>query len=115
MRRQIETFCLKGCIHKLTDADNDNLQEILQSLILACKSGKLTIIADKDLALHRYLVRRASDELETVWLGITSRLLMDYSRIDQLDEVIHEHSAIVNAVARRDLEAAQKALIANII
>lgn len=115
MRRQIETFCLKICIRKLNDADNDNLQEILQSLTLACKSGKLTVIANKDLALHRYLVRRASDELEAVWLGITSRLLMDYSRIEKPEEIITEHAAIVDAVTSRNLKAAQKALIANII
>ena len=115
MRRQIETFCLKICIRKLNDADNDNIQEILQSLTLACNSGKLTVIANKDLALHRYLVRRASDELEAVWLGITSRLLMDYSRIEKPEEIITEHAAIVDAVTSRNLKAAQKALIANII
>ena len=115
MRRQIETFCLKQCIAKLNQADDDNLQEILQSLTIACQGGKLSIIADKDLALHRYLVRRSSHELETVWLGITSRLLMDYSRIEHLEEISHEHAAIVEAVKNRDLKAAQKALIENII
>ena len=99
----------------LTKEDDENLLEILQKLTRACKLGKFCDIADMDLALHRYLVRRASIELEAVWLGITSRLLMDYSRIDQLDEIIREHDAIVQAVSDRDIEAAQKALIDNII
>jgi DNA-binding GntR family transcriptional regulator len=115
MRRQIETFCLNQCIKQLDQADDENLQEILQRLTGACNLGKLCDIADMDLALHRYLVRRASLELEGVWLGITSRLLMDYSRIDQLEEIISEHAAIVEAVTNRDLKGAQKALIANII
>ena len=115
MRRQIETFCLEQCITELDQVDDDNLQEILQRLTIACKGGKLSDIADNDLALHRYLVRRSSHELEAVWLGITSRLLMDYSRIEQLEEIINEHAAIVAAVKKRDLKSAQKALIENII
>ena len=115
MRRQMETFCLQKCMCQLTKEDDENLLEILQKLTRACKLGRFCDIADMDLALHRYLVRRASIELEAVWLGITSRLLMDYSRIDQLDEIIREHDAIVQAVSDRDIEAAQKALIDNII
>jgi DNA-binding GntR family transcriptional regulator len=115
MRRQMETFCLRKCMDQLDKDDDDNLQEILQRLTRACKLGKICDIADTDLALHRYLVRRASLELEAVWLGITSRLLMDYSRIDQFEEIIYEHAAIVQAVSDRDAEAAQKALIENII
>ena len=40
---------------------------------------------------------------------------MDYSRIDQFDEIVAEHIAIVEAVRKRDFMAAQKALNANII
>ena len=61
------------------------------------------------------LVRRASGELEAIWLSITSRLLMDYSRIDRLVEIVSEHEAIVNAVKNRNLKSAQRAINANII
>jgi DNA-binding GntR family transcriptional regulator len=60
-------------------------------------------------------VRRASRELEGVWQSIASRLLMDYSRIDRLDQIVAEHEAIVLAVKKRNLKAAQKAINANII
>ncbi len=115
MRRQMETFCLDHCINNFTKADDKQLKAILNRLILACNRGSLSAIAANDLALHRHLVRRASYELEAVWLGITSRLLMDYSRIDELDEIVTEHAAIVEAVCNRDLKGAQRALIANII
>ena len=115
MRRQMEIFCLNQCIHKLTKADDKQLQAILTRLTLACDCGRLSAIADNDLSLHRHLVRRASYELESVWLGITSRLLMDYSRINELDEIVIEHAAIVEAVCNRDLKGAQKALLVNII
>ena len=115
MRREMETFCLGQCINQLNEADDEQLESILSELTRACERGDHSAIADCDLALHRYLVRRASNELEAVWQSITSRLLMDYSRIDRADEIIAEHLAIVVAVKKRDFKASQKALHANII
>ncbi len=115
MRREMESFCLERCMDRLTDHDDEQLEGILVDLKRACARGDMAAIADTDLALHRYIVRRASGELEAVWQGITSRLLMDYSRIERLDEVVREHEAIVNAVRARDMDAAKKALSRNII
>tara|TARA_B110000495_G_scaffold187328_1_gene186653 strand:- start:779 stop:1087 length:309 start_codon:yes stop_codon:yes gene_type:complete len=99
----------------LTEADDEQLEGILAELTRACERADLSAIADNDLALHRYLVRRASRELEGVWQSIASRLLMDYSRIDRLDQIVAEHEVIVRAVKKRNLKAAQKAINANII
>ena len=115
MRREMETFCISQCIDQLTEADDEQLEGILAELARACKRRDLSTIADCDLALHRYLVRRASSELEAVWQSITSRLLMDYSRIDRFHEIVAEHEAIVAAVKKRNLNTAKKALHANII
>lgn len=115
MRREMEIFCLGQCIEQLTAADDEQLEGILADLTRACKRADLSAIADCDLALHRYLVRRASSELEAIWQSITSRLLMDYSRIDRFDQIVTEHEAIVRAVKQRELKSAQKAINANII
>jgi DNA-binding GntR family transcriptional regulator len=115
MRREMETFCIGRCMEHLTEADDEQLEGILAELTRACERADLSAIADNDLALHRYLVRRASRELEGVWQSIASRLLMDYSRIDRLDQIVAEHEVIVRAVKKRNLKAAQKAINANII
>lgn len=115
MRREMETYCLKRCLDQLNEADDEQLEGILAELTHACEREDIRAIADCDLALHRLLVRRASGELEVIWQSITSRLLMDYSRIDRFDEIIAEHKAIVSAIKHRDFEAAQKALQENII
>ena len=115
LRREMEGYCLAQCLGRLTEADDEQLEGILAALTRACAKGDFSAIADCDLALHRYLVRRASGELEAVWQSITSRLLMDYSRIDRLDEIVAEHEAIVKAVKRRNLKAVLKAINANII
>ena len=115
MRREMEIFCLGQCIDQLTEADDEQLERILAELTRACAKGDLSAIADCDLALHRTLVRRASGELEAIWLSITSRLLMDYSRIDRIVGIVAEHEAIVKAVKNRNLKSAQRAINANII
>ena len=115
MRREMETHCLGQCIGQLTEADDVQIEEILTALSHACTRGDLSNIANCDLALHRYLVLCASSELEEVWQSITSRLLMDYSRIDRFDEIVDEHKAIVDAIKQRNFNAAKKALQENII
>ena len=115
MRREMELFCLKQSFDTLTEADDEQLEGILGDLSRACERGNLSAVADSDLALHRFLVRRASPALEAVWLSITSRVLMTYSRINRFDEIVAEHTSIVQAVRERNLVAAQNALIANII
>jgi DNA-binding GntR family transcriptional regulator len=115
MRRQMETYCLGQCMENLTPNDDQMLDVILAELSRACDSGDFGLIAQRDLALHRFLIRRSSKELETVWQSITSRLFMDYSRIQDLSEVVAEHQAIVNAIHDRDLPKAEAALNANII
>ncbi len=115
MRRQMETYCLGQCMATLTSDDDQMLDVILAELSRACDTGDFGLIADRDLALHRFLIRRASRELETVWQSITSRLFMDYSRIQDLSEVVAEHEAIVNAIHDRDLAKAEAALHGNII
>ena len=115
MRRQMETYCLGQCMDTLTEDDDQMLDVILAELSRACETGDFGLIADRDLALHRFLIRRASRELETVWQSITSRLFMDYSRIQDLSEVVAEHEAIVNAIHDRDLARAEAALNGNII
>ena len=115
MRREMEGYCLAQCLDRLTEADDEQLDGILAALTRACAQGDFSAIADCDLAMHRYLVRSASSELEAIWQSITSRLLMDYSRIDRFDQIVSEHEAIVEAVKQRDLKSAQQAINANII
>ncbi len=40
---------------------------------------------------------------------------MDYTRCECYDEVVQEHTSIVEAVINRDLESAHQAILKNII
>ena len=72
-------------------------------------------VAESDLSLHRHWVARASLNLEPIWLGLSVRILMKYSRLDSFEESIEEHEKIVNAIIRRDRVGAVNALTENII
>ncbi|MBT5322608.1 MAG: FCD domain-containing protein, partial [Verrucomicrobiales bacterium] len=79
-----------------------------------CRRADLSSITEIDLAMHRYWVNRASKELESVWLSITVRMLIAYTLLEDYMQCYQEHAAIVEAIIRRDLKAAKRAVNENI-
>jgi DNA-binding GntR family transcriptional regulator len=67
------------------------------------------------LALHRYWVAQASPHLESTWIGLSVRMIMKYSRLENYEQSITEHSRIVNAILNRDVEKAIYYLGENIL
>ena len=97
-----------------TQEDDGNLNRLQRILSVACEQKDLKAITETDLAMHRYWVSKASKELESVWLGITVRMLIAYSQLNNYMQCSLEHAAIVEAIACRDLSASKKAVQLNI-
>ena len=114
LRREIEIHSLEITLSSWTKEDDCNLNRLQHILSGACEQQDLKVITETDLAMHRYWVSKASKELESVWLGITVRMLIAYSQLDNYMQCSLEHAAIVEAIARRDLSAAKKAVELNI-
>ncbi|MAY06637.1 MAG: hypothetical protein CMO72_05685 [Verrucomicrobiales bacterium] len=114
LRKEIEGHCLDICIDQLTEEDDHNLSNLLATLEDACRRADLNAITEIDLAMHRYWVCRASKELESVWLNITVRMLIAYTLLEDYMQCHQEHAAIVEAIGRRDLKAAKRAVNKNI-
>lgn len=114
LRREIEMHSLEIALSSWTKEDDCNLNRLQHILSVACEQQDLKVITETDLAMHRYWVSKASKELESVWLGITVRMLIAYSQLDNYMQCSLEHAAIVEAIARRDLSAAKKAVELNI-
>ena len=114
LRKEIEGHCLDVCMDQLTEEDDRNLTNLLATLEDSCRRGDLSKITETDLAMHRYWVSRASRELESVWLSITVRMLIAYTLLEDYMQCYQEHAAIVEAIVRRDLQAAKKAVNENI-
>jgi len=116
LRRQIETSALEQIFEMLTDDDNNQWREMLDQLQLACEKDNMSSVVEHDIAFHRSLVRRTgSPDLEAIWLPITIRMRLAYSRHKNLIEVYHEHARIVDFIVRRDLKSAAKTLGKHIV
>ena len=116
LRRQIETNALAQIFDRLTSDDDDLWREMLADLRQACEREKMPSIVEHDIAFHRSLVRRTeSPDLEAIWLPITVRMRLKYSRHAKLLDVYHEHARIVDHIARRNLKSALKALEKHIV
>ena len=114
LRREIEIHCQEMSLDSWTEEDDRNLDRLQGTLKVACEQQDLKTITETDLAMHRYWVSKSSKELESVWLGITVRMLIAYSQLDDYIQCFLEHAAIVEAIAHRDLCAANRAINLNI-
>ena len=115
MRLRLEKFCIEEFIRDAKEHHFIQLSFLLERLHLACERASLPEVAECDLALHRYWVAQASPHLESLWLGLSVRMIMKYSRLSNYQQVIEEHNKIIHAVIGRDLEKALFYLEENVI
>ncbi|MEC8779018.1 MAG: hypothetical protein VXX28_08280, partial [Verrucomicrobiota bacterium] len=58
---------------------------------------------------------QASPHLESLWLGLSVRMTMKYSRLSNYRQVIEEHNNVIHAVMEKDVEKALFYLEENVI
>ena len=115
MRLSLEKYCMRKFIPSASNKDFEKISLLLERLKKAGIEASLPEVAESDLALHRYWVAQASPPLESTWFGLSVRMLMKYSRLDNYEQAIAEHSRIVDAVIARDIEKAIYYLGENIL
>ena len=115
MRLSLEKHCLSKFMGEMDKNDHRELSLLLERLISACDRASLPEVAECDLALHRYWVAQASSHLETMWLGLSVRMIMKYSRLTKYEDIASEHQRIVEAILAKDLDKALYYLGENVI
>lgn len=115
LRLTLEKHCLGKFIEKMNAKDEKEISILLERLCSACELASLPKVAECDLALHRYWVAQASSHLENMWLGLSVRMIMKYTRLSAYDEIALEHKHIVEAILKRDLKKALHCLGKNVI
>ena len=115
MRLELEKYCLNKFVPDASEDDFKNISILLERLKNACEVASLPEVAENDLALHRYWVAQASPHLESTWVGLSVRMIMKYSRLENYKQSIAEHSRIVEAILNRDIEKAIYYLGENIL
>ena len=115
MRLRLEKFCIEEFIRDAKEHNFLQLSFLLERLHLACERASLPEVAECDLALHRYWVAQASPHLESTWLGLSIRMIMKYTRLENFKESIGEHHRIVEAITNRNITKSIYYLGENII
>jgi DNA-binding GntR family transcriptional regulator len=115
MRLELEKYCMSKFVPTASQDDLNNISFLLERLKDACEVASLPEVAENDLALHRYWVAQASPHLESTWTGLSVRMIMKYSRLDNYEQSITEHIRIVEAILNRDVEKAVYFLGENIL
>ena len=115
MRLCLEKHCLSTFMENMSEKDDRELSLLLERLVSACDRASLPEVAERDLALHRYWVAQASSHLETMWLGLSVRMIMKYSRLAKYEDIASEHQRIVEAILAKDLDKALYYLGENVI
>ena len=114
-RREIEAYALGRIFEGLGNDDLGELDAILGRFREACARGEMSALIAHDMAFHRWIIERTGDpDLTAVWLTITVRMRLRYTRHDDMWECYREHEAVVDAIRRRDAPTAIRGLEANI-
>jgi DNA-binding GntR family transcriptional regulator len=115
-RRLIERFALRLFFKHITPGDLAAWDEILDKMRTACEREDYPSIVLEDIALHLSFLERAGQPgLLDLWLPLVARMRFAYENYYQSPmEIYDEHRAIVDALGRRNLKAAIKALETNI-
>lgn len=115
IRLDIEIFALKKSIKRISQDEIGRLDEIVRQIGLACETGDMAAVAELDISFHECLLFCAEEpDLVAIWLPIVTRMILQYSRLVEREDIHAEHVAILEAVRAKDLRRAVQALKQNI-
>ena len=115
LRQRIEIFALRKVLKELDDEAIQRLDAMVESLRKACERSDLAAIVKYDMGFHRYILEMAGGEdLVSVWLPIVQRMMLHYTRHEDMMESHREHAAILDAIRDKDIKRAVAALKQNI-
>lgn len=111
MRATLETAAGEACIESLTDADYTHLDELIEQQKRHISDGSVQEVRAVDMAFHRYLIEKSENPLlQRFWSEIVAQIAaLLYLRAEAIQDyneylAISDHSSIVYAYRKRDLE-----------
>jgi len=115
LRRQIEAFTLDSIFDQITPQDIEMWEGILADIKTACEQGDAAALVDHDLRFHQAIIQSHDDkDLFALWQPIALRMLMQYTRFDDLMDSYYEHKRLLAAIRSGDKEMSLAALKENI-
>ena len=115
LRRTIEAFVLDSIFERITEVDVAHWEAILDEIRAACENNNVDALTDCDLRFHQAIIQSHDDkEIFTLWQPIAMRMMMQYTRHDDIMESYREHKRILDRIRCGDRSGAIKALTDNI-
>jgi DNA-binding GntR family transcriptional regulator len=115
LRHEIETSTMKKIFRKIDEDDLKDLHDILEEMKKACEDGDVNTVFELDFCFHEFFIRKYGEpHVSELWHSIISRMMMKYSRFDNLIESYEEHREILEAIEARDQKTVLKLLKQNI-
>jgi DNA-binding GntR family transcriptional regulator len=119
-RLALENFALERLIERGDDRSFARLQEHVDAIRLAIRTGDRERIVNEDLAMHRALVAAANNGLlERAYDGLLAQIRLyigvTSARYERAEDLTEEHDALLEAVRRRDAAAARELLTGHVL
>ncbi len=115
VRTALELLALDRSIERMTDAEIDQLDAIVEEMRTAARAGDLSRLVEIDLHFHEYLIAKADHELVsrlwfTLEVGLKRCLRTRHKIYTFLDEVVGSHPTLITALKARDKALAKQIL-----
>jgi DNA-binding GntR family transcriptional regulator len=115
VRRRIEIFALEAFLKEASERDLTRLAAILEDLKRACAGDDISRVEEMDMLFHSTIVSKYGDKhLLDLWQSVVTRMMLRYTRFEDLMESYEEHKALFDAICAHDAKSAKRLLVANI-
>ncbi len=116
LRNRIEEFVLQDVFQVLRDNHLEEWKQILMDIQQASQLDDLETFIDADIRFHGFLISLHPDQhIRDLWEATRTRMMMRYSRLENLKSGYEEHERIFQAVQAGNLEKAIESLHRNIL
>lgn len=110
LREMIETLAAEWCIDKLTDADFQKMEEIVERQRLAIEAQDYIVVIREDKLFHEYICVRANHhrlmdwwhQIIGQWEVLIYRRLLAYPE-EVVPSILRDHYALMDGLRSRDI------------
>jgi DNA-binding GntR family transcriptional regulator len=115
VREALEVLAIRLAIPRLTPLDHSALRDLHQEMVLLAARGDVDGFFEANAAFHTLIVERSgNDRLREIYRQLMNQLrryrMRSMSLRGGLERSLAEHAAILDAVERRDADAAARLL-----
>ncbi len=114
-REIVETRAARQAAESLTDDDLLKLKEIMQQSALAVEAGDYDQFLENEINFHEYLQKNVSNKRLIAFMDSLNDLtyrerVLSTRSLENIKSTIIEHNKIVDALVKRDGQAAEKCM-----